>query len=117
MFNKSKRVQQNKKAFKQGLTPLQVAQMREIAFKQAKEMEDRATKKAFLLMLAIPLNVLISDYWPKAKPTKTNKFIDEVLSLYEAWEHDIVTTEQLNDFLFEYGGVKVEDIQEASNRD
>lgn len=110
-------MQQNKKAMKQGLTPLQVAQMREIANKQAKAMEDRATKEAFLAMLAIPLNVLISDYWPKAKPAKTKKFIDEVLSLYEAWEKDIVTTEQLNDFLFEYGGVKVEDIQEASNRD
>lgn len=110
-------MQQNKKAMKQGLSPLQVMQMREIANKQAREMEDRATKQAFLLMLAIPLNVLISDYWPKAKPAKTKKFIDEVLSLYEAWGKDIVTTEQLNDFLFEYGGVKVEDIQEASNRD
>lgn len=110
-------MQQNKKAFKQGLTPLQVAQMREIADKQARTMEDRATKEAFLAMLAIPLNVLISDYWPKAKPAKTKKFIDEVLSLYEAWEKDVVTSEQLNDFLFEYGGVKVEDIQEASDRD
>lgn len=108
---------QNKRAMQQGLTPLQIAQMREIASKQAKAMEDRATKEAFLAMLAIPLNVLISDYWPKAKPAKTKKFIDEVLSLYEAWEKDIVTSEQLNDFLFEYGGVRVEDVQETSDRD
>ena len=101
---------QNKRAMQQGLTPLQIAQMREIASKQVKAMEGRATKEAFLAMLAIPLNVLISDYWPKAKPAKTKKFIDEVLSLYEAWEKDIVTSEQLNDFLFEYGGVRVEDI-------
>ena len=101
---------QNKRAMQKGLTQLQIAQMREIASKQAKAMEDRATKEAFLAMLAIPLNVLISDYWPKAKPAKTKKFIDEVLSLYEAWEKDIVTSEQLNDFLFEYGGVRVEDL-------
>lgn len=108
---------QNKRAMQKGLSPLQVLQMREIAKKKAKEMEDQATKTAFLAMLAIPLNVLISDYWPKAKPAKTKQFISQVLSLYEAWEMDVVTTEQLNDFLFEYGGIKVDDIQEASNRD
>lgn len=117
MANKSKRMLQNKQAMKKGLSPLQVLQMRSIADKRAKEIEDKATKAAFLAMLAIPLNVLISDYWPKAKPAKTKKYIEQVLSLYEAWEMDVVTTEQLNDFLFEYGGIKVDDIQETSNRD
>lgn len=34
--------------------------------------------------LAIPLNVLVNDYWEKSARKRIPKFIEDVISLYEA---------------------------------
>ena len=49
--------------------------MKEVAKKEAKKMESDAVEKAFLYMLAIPLNVLVNDYWSKTAKKKVPKFI------------------------------------------
>ena len=88
-----------------GLSPLEVLQMREIARKEAEKMENEATEKAFLYMLAIPLNVLVADYWPKTAKRRAPKLIDDVISLYQAVEAGVVTKEQLVEVLQEYGQI------------
>ena len=95
---------------KQGLTPLQIMQIRQIADKNAKEHEAQAIKTTFKLVLAIVLNVLIADYWPKAGKQKTRKFIDKCTDLYEVWIDGHVSEEQIDEFLYEYGGVKIDEI-------
>ena len=96
-----------KKAKKAGLSPLEVLQMKEIAAKHAQAMENEATEKAFLFMLAIPLNVLVHEYWSKTAKKRAPKFIEEVISLYQSVEAGVVTEQQLADLLNEYVGIEV----------
>lgn len=98
---------QIRKAKKAGLTPNDIWRMKEIARKQAKSMQNEAVEMSFLFMLAIPLNVLVADYWPKAPKKKLEKFTSDVISLYESVEKGVVTPEELNDFLYDMTGIKI----------
>ena len=71
-------------------------------------MEKEATEKAFLYMLAIPLNVLFNDYWQKSAKKRAPKFIEDVMSLYEAVQNGVVSDKQLADLLDELAGVKID---------
>lgn len=78
--------------------------MRERANARHKENE-----KAFLYMLAIPLNVLAcEDYWGDDAKEKAPAFIEEVISLFESVQNGNVTNEELSEFLLEYAGVTID---------
>ena len=100
-----------KKTIKQmkakGYSNTEILRMREMAKKHSKAMEQDATEKAFLYMLAIPLNVLVNDYWSKSAKKRAPKFIDDVISLCESVEAGVVTDKELADLLFEYAGVEI----------
>ena len=100
--------QQMKKAKRAGLTPLDLLRIKETAKKAADKAEKQATDKAFLYMLAIPLNVLVNDYWSKSAKKRAPKFIDDVPSLYEAVQDGVVTDEQLRELLRDMAGLEVE---------
>lgn len=72
-----------------------------------RHVEDKANEKAFLYMLAIPLNVLV-DQWGAMAKNKAPLFIDEVINLYEAVQEGVVSNEQLAALLDEMAGVKIE---------
>ena len=103
-MKRTKVQQQMKVAKKKGLTPLQLAEMKALTEKYAKEAEVRA----FLHMLAIPLNILIIDYWPKSARKRIPEFIDKVLSLYESVQLGVVTDEELREVLRDYAGMEVD---------
>ena len=106
MANKMRRVMN--KGRKAGLSNTEIFHMHQIAKKHAEAMELEARERAFLYVLAIPLNVLVSDYWPKSAKKRAPEFIQKVLSLYEAVEQGVVTDKQLNDFLWEYAEMKID---------
>ena len=95
-------------ARQRGISNLDLLRMREIARKEAEKMENEATEKAFLYMLAIPLNVLVNDYWSKSAKKRAPKFIEDVISLYESVQEGVVTDQELADLLFDMAGVKIE---------
>lgn len=99
---------QMKSARKSGLTPMDLLRMKEIAKKEAEAMENVAKEKAFLYMLAIPLNVLFNDYWSKTAKRKAPKFIEEVISLYEAVQNGNVSDDELAELLDDLAGVEIE---------
>lgn len=105
---KSKRQQQIARMRKMGFNNNQIGVVLESANKKADELQRIAKEKAFLYMLAIPLNVLVNDYWEKSARKRIPKFIEDVISLYEAVQEGVVTDEQLADLLYEYAGVKIE---------
>ena len=96
------------RARKAGISNVDLMRMQEVAKKEAKKMESDAVEKAFLYMLAIPLNVLVNDYWSKTAKKKAPKFIEDVLSLYESVQAGAVTDEELAGLLNELAGVNVE---------
>lgn len=99
---------QMRKAKKQGLSANDLWRMKEIAKKQALEMEAVAIEKAFLYMLAIPLNILVNDYWPKTAKKRAPEFIQKVLSLYDSVQCHIVTDEDLAELLLNMADVTIE---------
>lgn len=105
---KSKRQQQIQRMRKMGFNNNQIGVILENSSKKADELQRIAKEKAFLYMLAIPLNVLVNDYWEKSAKKRIPKFIEDVISLYEAVQEGVVTDEQLADLLYEYAGVKIE---------
>ena len=99
---------QMNKARKAGLTETDLLMVREMSKKAAAKVEKEATERAFLYMLAIPLNVLANDYWPKTAKRRTHKYIKDVLNLYAAVQEGIVSEQELADFLDEMAGIRVQ---------
>jgi hypothetical protein len=95
-------------AKKRGMNNVDLLRMREIAKKEAEKMEIEATERAFLYMLAIPLNILFHDYWQKSAKKRAPKFIEEVTKYYLAVQEGVVTDQELADLLFDLAGVKIE---------
>lgn len=105
-MNKTRK--QMNKARKAGLTETDLLMIKEMSRKAAAKVEKEATERAFLYMLAIPLNVLASDYWPKTAKRRTHKYIKGVLDLYAAVQEGIVSEQELADFLDEMAGIRVQ---------
>ena len=72
-----------------------------------RHIEYKANEKAFLYMLAIPLNVLV-DQWGDEAKEKAPEFIEEVIGLYEAVQDGVVSDDQLAELLDDMAGVKIE---------
>ena len=105
-LKRTKREQAMSMMRKRGMSQLDTARAFLIARQEAKKMEVEATEKAFLYMLAIPLNVLVAD----GVITHDNapEYVRSVMSLYESVEKGIVTDQELADLLHEYSGVNIE---------
>lgn len=69
---------------------------------------EEAVNQAMVLLLTIPLEVLITDYWPKTAYKRGQEFTSKVLDLYHRWENGEVDMEELKADLWEYGGVRLE---------
>lgn len=68
---------------------------------------DRLGDEMFKMMLVIPTNLLIEDYWKKSAKTRIPKFVDDCLSLYEAWTQGVVNMDEMVKLTEEYSGIKM----------
>lgn len=98
------RRQQKAAAKKQKVYTLTQAQIDQI---KADAIEE-AVNQAMTLLLTIPLEVLITDYWPKTAYKRGQEFTEKVLELYRRWEAGEVSMEDLKADLWEYGGIRLE---------
>lgn len=89
-----------------GYSNVDICKIREATRREAAKMEEEATEKAFLYMLAIPLNVLV-DMWGDEAKNKAPEFIEEVMSLYESVQEGYVTDAQLAELLYDMAGVEI----------
>ncbi|MCZ9313176.1 MAG: hypothetical protein O0V67_07340 [Methanocorpusculum sp.] len=72
-----------------------------------------ASDKAFFLMLAIPVMVLHDKYGQLMKKevdgkSREERFVDLCLDLYDSFEKDYVTLDDLHKCLWEEAGIKIE---------
>ena len=78
-------------------------------FTRLTKSEKKVLDNALLLMLYIPLNVLISDYWIEDKDRKQiPEFIDTCLSLYESVQAGVVSFEDMAKYINDYTGITIE---------
>ena len=72
------------------------------------EVMEEAVNQAMVLMMTIPLEVLITDYWPKTAYKRGEEFTEKVLTLYNRYEAGEVSMADLKADLWEYGGIRFE---------
>ncbi len=69
---------------------------------------NKALNQALALLFTIPLEVLITDYWPKTAHKRGKEFTEKLLALYHKWEDGKVSMDDLKEDLWEYGGIRFE---------
>ena len=77
------------------------------AKKEALEKTEQLADDILKMMLVIPVNVLISDYWEKSAKKRIPKFVDDCLSLYENWINGHVSMEEMQKLTEEYADIKL----------
>lgn len=98
-WQEQKALERQKKVYT--LTQSQINQIKKDAVAEASD-------KAFFLMLAIPVMILHDKWWEKTSKKRCPKFIDQCLDLYDSFNRDYVTLEDLKECLWEEGGIKLE---------
>ena len=68
---------------------------------------DRLGDEMFKMMLVIPTNLLIEDYWKKSAKQRIPKFVEDCLSLYDAWTSGVVDMYEMVKMTEEYSGIKM----------
>ena len=69
-----------------------------------------ATDYAIMLLLALPLEVLKDHYWKKSYKKRLPKFMDHLMEYYKRWQTDEISTDQMNEDLLKYAGIRLEDL-------
>ena len=69
---------------------------------------EEAVNQAMVLMLTLPLEVLITDYWTKTAYKRGQEFTQKVLDLYHRWETGEISMDDLKNDFWEYGGIRLE---------
>lgn len=68
---------------------------------------DETSADILLMMLAIPVNVLINDYWKKTSEKRIPKFIEDCMSLYESFESGAITMSEMTEVVERFSKVKL----------
>ena len=66
-------------------------------------------EQVFKMMLVIPANVLISDYWQKTARTRIPRFVEDCLGLYDSWSKGNVDMDEMMSLAEEYSGMTFKD--------
>lgn len=75
--------------------------------KEEKKAVDIAREQAFIMMIAIPINILAIDYWEKSAKKRIPEFVDKIAGLYEAVQQGVVTYEQMVEDIKRLSGMEI----------
>ena len=93
------------------MTAEELEKIRMQEFNRAKKLlldkNDDLAEQILQMMLVIPTNVLIADYWPKSAKQRIPEFVESCMSLYQAWEPGVVTMTEMQELTEEYAGIKL----------
>lgn len=70
---------------------------------------DSLAEEILEMMLVIPTNVLVNDYWPGTAKKRIPKFIRDCLSLFNAWQEGYVSMEEMQELTAKYGNMELVD--------
>ena len=71
------------------------------------EKNEELAKEILKMMIVIPTNVLINDYWQKTAKKRIPQFVDDCMSLYQSWSEGTVSMEEMQKLTEEYSGIKL----------
>ena len=64
-------------------------------------------EKGMIHCMACVMQVLMADYWKKAPKKKWAKFINDVIALMDSYERDVVSFEEMRDYIYEHSGIEI----------
>ena len=70
---------------------------------------DKAVNQSMILLLGLPLKVLMDCYWPKTYKKRLPGFTEKLLEYYSKWENDEITSEELQNELWDKAGIRIEE--------
>lgn len=77
------------------------------ARKTIQDKSDQIAEDILKMMIVIPTNVLINDYWEKTAKKRIPQFVEDCMDLYKAWSEGIVSMEEMQELTEEYAGIKL----------
>lgn len=111
-IRRKEREKQKKKAT-YVMTEEELEKIRKQEYEKAKKLiidkSDEMAEEILKLMLVIPTNVLISDYWEKTAKTRIPKFVEDCMSLYDSWTKGAVSMEEMTKLTEEYAQIEIID--------
>lgn len=72
---------------------------------------NEAVNQAMLLLFVIPMQVLMDFYWKKSYAKKIPEFTQHLLDCYSEWQDGELDMEEMKKDLWEYGGVRFEEVK------
>lgn len=107
------RREENKKKATFVMTEEEIMKIRKQEYDRARktihEKSDQIAEDILKMMIVIPTNVLINDYWQKTAKKRIPQFVDDCLSLYKSWVEGNVSMEEMQNLTEEYAGIKLID--------
>ena len=107
------RREENKKKATFVMTEEEIMKIRKQEYDRARKMihkkSDQIAEEILRMIIVIPTNVLISDYWEKTAKKRIPKFVEDCLSLYKSWSEGAVSMEEMQKLTEEYAGIKLID--------
>lgn len=111
MRRKSKETSKSTKTYQ--FTQEQLMQFKRQEYERARsdilKHTDDLAEEILEMMLVIPTNVLVNDYWPGTAKKRIPKFIRDCLSLYNAWQEGQVSMEEMQELTAKYGNMELVD--------
>lgn len=81
----------------------------EKATKEYEKKNEEIAKTILKMMIVVPTNVLINDYWEKTARKRIPKFVEDCLSLYDSLSKGTVKMQELQDLTEEYAKIRLID--------
>ena len=107
------RREENKKKATFVMTEEEIMKIRKQEYDRARktihEKSDQIAEGILKMMIVIPTNVLINDYWQKTAKKRIPQFVEDCLSLYKSWVEGNVSMEEMQNLTEEYAGIKLID--------
>lgn len=105
------RREENKKKATFVMTEEEIMKIRKQEYDRARktihEKSDQIAEDILKMMIVIPTNVLINDYWQKTAKKRIPQFVDDCMSLYQSWSEGTVSMEEMQKLTEEYSGIKL----------
>lgn len=105
------RREENKKKATFVMTEEEIMKIRKQEYDRARktihEKSDQIAEDILKMMIVIPTNVLINDYWQKTAKKRIPQFVEDCMSLYQSWSEGTVSMEEMQKLTEEYSGIKL----------
>ena len=102
---------QGKKTKVYNMTAIELDNIRKQEYERAKKeilsRVDELSSEILKMMIVIPTNVLINDYWEKTAERRIPKFVEDCLELYDSWQKGSVSMEDMQSLTERYAKIKL----------